>query len=714
MITLLAALCLLQLPAERVDDDVRAATALLDMHRDPERFTALRASLAARDADVAARPDDVRRGLQMIEPDGLRALVLEADAARAQVLAWPRARLLRANVDVASGSALVFGGLEALLALGVGAFAARRAPAAQRRVRAAVATLIPWSAWRSALAPSLAVLARGVVEAVAVVAVVFTFTTALAGAPPELLFFGPVALNATLSRVIVLGVVGFASSSVVSGAAGLSAPARRGLSRLCVGVLFATVMAMAAVDLAHALVGDGALAALVARVGVVGVVGAGLWRLRRLDDVIARAVRARAGESRLHRALARERPSLLAVGVGAGVIGVGALGDVVRSVLGRSGSASRLLAWAFRRRLQQLERTSSLTPLPPEVRAALDVRLSLDERPAQQRRRLVAVRSRIEVLRERGVGFSAALVGLPGSGRSSALAALVDGRGELPLVRGRPAHRLCSEREACVFLSDLLGLAGVDDDNALVAALRTLPPRLIVIDDAHRFLLRAPGSLDGHRALVDVVGRTSDRHGWLLAFHEPAFVFAGAVYGARNEFQDVVMLGPWSADETTALLDGRLQKAGLTARFDDLIAHDELGGADLVRTGESFFHLVWDSADGNPRAALSLLGQSLVVNEKEPGICRVRPFHTREASELEDAQDITRLVLAALELHHSATPTELGQVLRVPAHICESSLVFLRARGVVVLDDDGVTARINPVWHIAARRFLAQKNLTFH
>ena len=94
-------------------------------------------------------------------------------------------------------------------------------------------------------------------------------------------------------------------------------------------------------------------------------------------------------------------------------------------------------------------------------------------------------------------------------------------------------------------------------------------------------------------------------------------------------------------------------------------------------------------------------------------MCRVRPFPTHETLELEPAEDVTRLVLAAIALHHTANANELGRVLREPAHVCESALVFLRTRGVIDVDDSG-TARISAPWAVPARRFLAQKNLSFH
>lgn len=473
--------------------------------------------------------------------------------------------------------------------------------------------------------------------------------------------------------------------------------------------------------LSSAILGKGYLHQFVVGFAWLGALPIGYLQLRWWRTDIADAYLRAHPSGRLANWVVRTRERSLGLFVAAAafaiVAGAGATAYARQTLLGFE-QTRKALAFLFRRRLErQQERRdgaeSDAVEVPAELARAFsetpaDPSLAIDRYP-----RLGEIVQQLNAYHrgERG-GSAIAVVGEAGAGKTSWLDALAR-RAEASVVFHAIEVRITTESELCSMLAEALVLEKNATIEDLIAALRSEEkPRAVLLDLCHNLVLRAVGGFDAYRALEQIVSRTSDRVFWVCAFAKRPFVLLQRAEGGRNVFREAVELTAWTEEEIGELIERRMQAAGSRASYEDLIV-ERMEGTDfnreVVRTASSFRRLLWDYADGNPRVALHFWLRSLVP--AGPNLVRVRLFSAPRSEALDDLEERTSFVLAALVQHENITAGESERFLRYPIAECESALRFLEQRGYVFADEGRY--RVTTRWYRTVLRFLRRKNLLF-
>lgn len=375
----------------------------------------------------------------------------------------------------------------------------------------------------------------------------------------------------------------------------------------------------------------------------------------------------------------------------------------------------KALAYLFRRRLEKraVEQVDSIGTgaLPPEVMAKLSTlpiegdSYALDRYPEMDRfdRALAA-------WRDEGVAGALLVVGKTGYGKTSWLNVAAARASSVPSARLDLQARVDTEADLYARVSQAVGLPETRDREALAAALREGPRRLVLIDDAQNLFQRGVGTFAAWRALGELVSSTGDRVFWLLSMAHHPFEYLSWAQRGTGIFNEVVQIPAWSEREMADLLLARTNATGWDPVYEDLIV-DRLEGVEaesqLVSTAQDYFRLIWDYAEGSPRVALHCWAGSLATDRHKE--LRVRLFRRPEEDMLEKLSDPQKFVLAAVIWHESITAEEVVRSLRYPRTGCADALRMLGDRG--VLAEDAGRYRITTAWWPAVRRYLRRKHL---
>ncbi|MCA9543041.1 MAG: AAA family ATPase, partial [Myxococcales bacterium] len=386
--------------------------------------------------------------------------------------------------------------------------------------------------------------------------------------------------------------------------------------------------------------------------------------------------------------------------------------NVVRLSL-RVGRIRRALAYLFRRRLERAAGSrvvaSAGPALPAETRARLVAPVSANTR-IERFPCLAETLTSIAEWREGEAGGPVAVVGARGIGKSTWLAELKARHPEATLLR--MSHAPQTAGAAVAWLAEGLGLPHTSDPNALAQSLREGPRRVVLVDDAHHFLRRAPGGIEVLSAVLSVLRRSARRVFWVWAQARYMAAYQRFALRGVDVFRAVHTLHGWSEDGLAELVDKRLEDAGLTAVWDDLMIEPERTyerEEQRARTRERYLRLLWDHVDGVPGTALHFFARSLVADV--PGQVRVRLFEHPRADDLENLGDLGRFVLNAVVLHDGLDGHEAPSVLQLPALEARATLEQLEALGCLEIDPADGRWFVPDDWYPAALRFLRRKNL---
>lgn len=374
----------------------------------------------------------------------------------------------------------------------------------------------------------------------------------------------------------------------------------------------------------------------------------------------------------------------------------------------------RALAYFFRRRLEKQaeatgRRATDLKLLPHALVVACGDEELREEALVDHFPELEEVLSDAKAWRAGAPGRTIALVGDTGLGKSTWMRKLIrslDDQGSVHTFE----QRFVGESAVIRSVAEALGLGEPSDRDALVNLLRAAPPRLFILDRCECLFLRSIGGLDGYQASLEAAMRTSDRHFWILAHSEKPWSFLRRAFTGANHFDTVVELEPWSEERVAELIDRRMQLAGVTPVFDDLVVDRVVGTAftrEVIRSGERFRRLLWDYADGNPRIALHFWLRSL--ESDTPGRARVHLFDGPSPDDLEHLEEQTRFILAALVVHENMTAEEAALALTFSPEQCDTAFRFLQKSE--ILTQVNGRYRVSTHWIRAVARFLKRKGL---
>lgn len=381
----------------------------------------------------------------------------------------------------------------------------------------------------------------------------------------------------------------------------------------------------------------------------------------------------------------------------------------------------RALAYLMRRQLLRQSRKNgqehATERLPAPLEAALTEEAATEDLCIDHYPELPATLNLLRALADGGPGGLVSLSGERGSGKTSWLMALErQAPASVECTRHEFNTRIQTEAELCAELSQALRLNAVLDRHQLCADLRAGPPRLVMLDLCQNLMLRTVGGLAAYEALLRLAEDTAPRVWWVMAFARWPFEYLQRLHPNRDVFNRVITLRSWSEDAISELLSKRLEVAGYTANYDELLnqmssvsvgAHGSVEQAD--RNSDRFHRLIWDYADGNPRVALHFFRLALVADPQHPQRVDVRLFPMPEAQSLERFKLRTQFVLACLVQHENITAQEACDSLRFSLHEVTRSLALLRQEGYLV--DDGGRYRLSSHWNRAALHFLQRKKL---
>ncbi|MCK6504894.1 ATP-binding protein [Myxococcota bacterium] len=319
-----------------------------------------------------------------------------------------------------------------------------------------------------------------------------------------------------------------------------------------------------------------------------------------------------------------------------------------------------------------------------------------------------------------------AVVGDPGSGKSALLEqAGALARQELPglpVVRLQLDRRLSEPGAALAWLAEATqalppgAVRGEADLAALEQALAAEPPKVFLVDDLHRLVLRAVGGFGAARAVLRVMLATCEEHLWVCAVHRPTWDYLAGVGTSINldAFRLRLLLDPVPAARLQDWATERAQAAGLALSFAGLV-----GGAPVgldarraeERAAQAWFRLLADASGGNPEVAWGHLRQAL-VGGAGPSQVEVRFFQAPGGAELEALADLDLFVLTAVVMHGELDGAALSEVLNAP--LGQVHEACRRLEGLGVLREEPVDAvagwRVPAPWWPAVVRTLRQRH----
>jgi len=193
-----------------------------------------------------------------------------------------------------------------------------------------------------------------------------------------------------------------------------------------------------------------------------------------------------------------------------------------------------------------------------------------------------------------------AMIGPDGCGRTTLLNWFESG---LPIgesvTRVNGTHRIRSEQALLDWLSEVFNLAQpVSTLNEMVAALRALPPRIVILDDLQRLLLRALGSSHVVHALIAILLGTQEHFLWIVSVRESSWRMLDYQFGISRYFTHTPRLGYFTAEQLREALRLRLVVAGAHAEEAEVEAELE----SLLSSQRQ--HEFMAVSSGNMRAAL--------------------------------------------------------------------------------------------------------------
>ncbi len=375
----------------------------------------------------------------------------------------------------------------------------------------------------------------------------------------------------------------------------------------------------------------------------------------------------------------------------------------------------RALAYLFRRRLERKAEAAGrgsvdVEALPEPIREAFTEGPVEEEEAIDFWPHLDSALDGALRWYEEGEGVSFAVIGERGSGKTSWLRAL--GRALVPVETTYVSlERRCTSREAVIELfAEQLGTEKCTSEVSLSKQLLRGERRVVLVDNGQQLMLRTVGGTEGYKAFVDLIARTSHHVLWVVGFSKYSWSFIDKRFQGRNMFSSEIRLDGWPEERIAELIRERMTASGYEASFEELVL-DQIFEYDSedeeARTSDRYLRLLWDQAKGNPRVAIHFWKRSLYVDGTIEA--RVRLFAEPDVQALNDLEEESRFVLAAIMVHESLTLAEAARCLSYPVNVCQAALSHLISRKIIVRNEGRY--RIPTLMYRAVAQFLVRQNL---
>lgn len=299
-----------------------------------------------------------------------------------------------------------------------------------------------------------------------------------------------------------------------------------------------------------------------------------------------------------------------------------------------------------------------------------------------------------------GQPSAVAVIGAPGSGRSTVLNALVARLGaEAPVRRGAVDHRLSSAEDACDWLWRFLdpraageGAAGRPRPGDVEALTHALHGRreLVLIENGERLFRRSVGGYGALTVLAEFVEATADQLGWIVTFEAFPWRFLGSVSALGAAFDEVVELEPLGREALEEAVMARHRLTGYDLAFE--APESGLSGSRRARLRSVpeeerqgilrrwCFDDLFADGDRDVGEALFLWRRCLSADPGRAGIVVARTCPTPDLAPLEELDRSVLFALAALAVHGDLEREEIaaaaGSAGAGAVHLLESSRVL--------------------------------------
>lgn len=250
------------------------------------------------------------------------------------------------------------------------------------------------------------------------------------------------------------------------------------------------------------------------------------------------------------------------------------------------------------------------------------------------------------------------------------------------VLRWSVRERVSASTDLSAQVAALFGVSPVGD---LATQLLAEPPRVVIVDDAHRLFLRRIGGFAALSELERLMVATGEHHFWVLAHDAWAWRYLRLRQRRALQGPSVITLRAWSALELRSWVTARTESAGFEVSFAQL--DDDASSTEQGRSAGGYFSLLEEAAQGNPWCAGELWLAALSV---EDGTAHVGLFSQKAAAQLRGVTDEGRFLLAALVQHDGLGAREVAEVLGVSVSGAQELLLDLVERGLVERGPDGI------------------------
>ncbi|MEM9492388.1 MAG: hypothetical protein AAGC55_24795, partial [Myxococcota bacterium] len=134
--------------------------------------------------------------------------------------------------------------------------------------------------------------------------------------------------------------------------------------------------------------------------------------------------------------------------------------------------------------------------------------------------------------------------------------------------------------------------------------------------------------------------------------------------------------------------------------------------AQIIRTSQGYFRLLWDFTDGNPQVANHFWLRSLVPDSERRRV-RVHLFAAPRIEELEKLPDDIAFVLAAVVEHKKITAGELVTVSNMTPEFCRFALRYCRECGYLRRNPETGRTQLATHWQQTIIRYLKRRHLLY-
>ncbi len=393
--------------------------------------------------------------------------------------------------------------------------------------------------------------------------------------------------------------------------------------------------------------------------------------------------------------------------------------------------AKRASTFAFRTKIElqshedeeaEADNASSIDRLPPDYVSVFESRPLVDEPYRVERTTYTdKVFARFDRWRDDPRQGSVTLLGEPGVGKTTLLHALGEqlaDRAPLRVVHTALTHKLRRPRQVLEFVAEIFELDDVPaSTEALIARLRQLEPRVVLIDDCHNAFTREIEGFDSLDTLLDIVNLCDATHFFVLTFNRFAWTYANRINSREYYFGDLITLEAWSEDEIQQLIEKRNAQTNYAPSFNDLMStraevdlHDYF--FEVVKTANGYFRYLHEFCGGNPSVATKYWLRSLRPGE-EANALQVGLFRRPSLRELTRCSDDHWFLLSALAQHGELDAAELARIVNVPLGFCSLALDYFAEERVVRVDRDSGRARLTPLFLRQVLKHLSNSNFLY-